>query len=148
MIKAVASGAGSGYFPFAPGTAGTLVGIPVYLIISRLSWTLYLISILILTSLACYISQEAEKIFNEKDSPHIVIDEIVGFQWTMFLISPTVIHVLLGFAFFRFFDIIKIFPAGYVQNRLPGGYGIVADDVISGIYSNIALLLLIRFVDM
>ena len=116
MIKAVASGAGSGYVPFAPGTAGTLVGIPVYLIISRLSWTLYLISILILTFLACYISQEAEKIFNEKDSPHIVIDEIVGFQWTMFLISPTVIHVLLGFAFFRIFDIIKIFPACYVDS--------------------------------
>ena len=141
----IASGAGSGYAPFAPGTAGTVVGIPVYLILSHLSWPLYLITVLILTFLACFISQEAEKIFNEKDSPRIVIDEIVGFQWTMFLVSPTVLHVLSGFIFFRFFDITKIFPAGYVQRRFPGGYGVVFDDVVAGMYGNIALLLLIKF---
>ena len=141
----IASGAGSGYAPFAPGTAGTVVGIPVYLILSHLSWLLYLITVLILTFLACFISQEAEKVFNEKDSPRIVIDEIVGFQWTMFLVSPTVLHVLSGFILFRFFDIIKIFPAGYVQSRFPGGYGVVFDDVVAGMYGNIALLLLIKF---
>jgi phosphatidylglycerophosphatase A len=145
LIKVIASGVGSGYAPFAPGTAGTVLGIPLYLILSRLPWTFYLISILILTFLACYISGEAEKIFNEKDSPRIVIDEIVGFLWAMFLVLPTVLHIFLGFVFFRLFDIVKIFPARYVQSGLPGGYGIVIDDVVAGIYSNITLLLLIKF---
>lgn len=130
--------------PFAPGTAGTLVGIPVYLVLSRFSWTTYLISLLILTFLACYLSREAEKLFNEKDSPRIVIDEVVGFQWAMFLVSPTVLHILLGFGLFRFFDITKIYPAGYLAQRFPGGYGIVIDDVVAGMYSNVFLLLLIK----
>jgi phosphatidylglycerophosphatase A len=130
--------------PFAPGTAGTIVGIPVYLVLSRFSWTTYLISLLILTFLACYLSREAEKLFNEKDSPRIVIDEMVGFQWAMFLVSPTVLHILLGFGLFRFFDITKIYPAGYLAQRLPGGYGIVIDDVVAGMYSNVFLLLLIK----
>ena len=141
----IATGAGSGYAPFAPGTVGTIAGIPVYLLLSRLSWTFCLISVLILTLLAIYISREGEKIFNEKDSPRIVIDEIVGFQWTMFLVLPTVLHILLGFFLFRLFDIVKIFPAGYLQNRLPGGYGIVIDDVVAGMYSNIILLIVIKF---
>jgi phosphatidylglycerophosphatase A len=141
----IATGAGSGYAPFAPGTVGTIAGIPVYLLLSRLSWTFYLISLLILTLLSVYICREGEKIFNEKDSPCIVIDEIVGFQWTMFLVLPTVLHILLGFFLFRLFDIVKIFPAGYLQNRLPGGYGIVIDDVVAGMYSNIILLIVIKF---
>jgi phosphatidylglycerophosphatase A len=83
--------------------------------------------------------------FGEKDTSLIVIDEMVGFQWTMFLVAPTVLHVFIGFILFRLFDIFKIFPAGYFQRRLPGGYGIVIDDVVAGMYANIALLLLIKF---
>jgi len=95
--------------------------------------------------LACYVSREAEIIFNEKDSSHIVIDEIVGFLFTMFLVSPTMLHILLGFVLFRIFDIVKPFPAGYVQDKFPGGYGVVSDDVVAGIYANIILLILIKF---
>ena len=83
--------------------------------------------------------------FGEKDTSLIVIDEMVGFQWTMFLVAPTVLHVFIGFILFRLFDIFKMFPAGYFQRRLPGGYGIVIDDVVAGMYANIALLLLIKF---
>lgn len=72
-----------------------------------------------------------------------MIDEIAGFQWAMFLIAPTVVHVLLGFILFRFFDIVKIFPAGLYQRRLPGGWGVVGDDFVAGIYTNAVLLLLI-----
>ncbi|HYA13683.1 MAG TPA: phosphatidylglycerophosphatase A [Syntrophales bacterium] len=144
-MKVVATGFGSGLVPFAPGTAGTLVGILIYLALSRLSWTVYLVIIVIITFLACYVSREAERIFEEKDPPRVVIDEIIGFQWSMFLITPTVLHVFAGFILFRFFDILKIFPAGYFQRSLPGGWGIVMDDVVAGMYGNIALLLLIKF---
>jgi phosphatidylglycerophosphatase A len=145
FIKVVATGFGSGFAPFAPGTAGTIVAIPVYLIFSPLSWPLYLLSALALTFLAVYVSQEAEKVFDKKDAPQIVIDEIAGFLWTMSLVSPTLRHVLLGFFLFRFFDIIKPFPARLCQERLPGGYGVVFDDVVAGIYANIVLLALIAF---
>jgi len=141
----VATGFGSGLVPFAPGTAGTLVGILIYLALSRLSWTVYLVIVVIITFLACYVSREAERIFEEKDPPHVVIDEIIGFQWSMFLITPTVLHVFAGFILFRFFDILKIFPAGYFQRSLPGGWGIVMDDVVAGMYGNITLLLIIKF---
>jgi phosphatidylglycerophosphatase A len=83
--------------------------------------------------------------FGEKDTSYIVIDEMVGFQWTMFLVAPTVLHVFIGFILFRLFDILKIFPAGYFQRELPGGYGVVIDDVVAGMYANIAFLLTIKF---
>lgn len=97
------------------------------------------------TFLAFYTSEEAEKIFQEKDSSRIVIDEWTGFLWAMFLVSPTVPHLLGGVVLFRFFDIVKIFPANFFQKRLPGGYGVVMDDVAAGIYANISLHILIRY---
>lgn len=144
FIKVVATGFGSGFAPFAPGTAGTMVAVPVYLIFSPLSWPLYLLSVAALTFLAVHVSQGAERIFHKKDAPQIVIDEIAGFLWTMFLVGPTFRHVLLGFILFRIFDIIKPFPARLCHERLPGGYGVVFDDVVAGIYANICLLLLIE----
>ena len=92
-----------------------------------------------------YVSREAEKIFNEKDAPCIVIDEIVGFQFAMFLVSPTVLHIFLGFLLFRFFDIAKPFPIRLCERKLSGGYGVVGDDIVAGIYANIFLLLSIKY---
>jgi phosphatidylglycerophosphatase A len=63
----------------------------------------------------------------------------------MFLVTPSILHVMLGFVFFRVFDIVKPFPARLFQNRLPGGYGIVLDDVVAGIYANLLLLILVKF---
>ncbi|HOO90641.1 MAG TPA: phosphatidylglycerophosphatase A, partial [Syntrophales bacterium] len=141
-----ATGLGSGLSPVAPGTIGTLVGIPVYLIFSRLSWPLYLLSVVAFSLFAVYVSQEAERIYHEKDPGRIVIDEIAGFLVTMFLVTPTAWSVLGGFLLFRTFDIIKPFPIRVCERRLPGGYGVVGDDIIAGIYANIVLLLLLRFV--
>ncbi|MCX5856743.1 MAG: phosphatidylglycerophosphatase A, partial [Deltaproteobacteria bacterium] len=61
-----------------------------------------------------------------------------------FFVSPTVLHVVLGFIFFRFFDIVKVFPARLCHDRLPGGYGVVCDDVVAGVYANVVLLVLIK----
>lgn len=91
------------------------------------------------TLFSVYISGEAEKIFREKDSQRIVIDEIAGLQWTMLFITPTLIHVIAGFVLFRLFDIMKPFPVNLCQSRLPGGWGVVGDDVAAGIYSFIIL---------
>lgn len=139
FVRIIATGLGSGYAPFAPGTAGTLVAIPVYLVLFPLSWPLYLLTVVALTFLAIHVSGSAEVLFGRKDAPRIVIDEICGFLFAMFCVTPTVVHIAAGFAFFRLFDIVKPFPAGLIQRRLPGGYGVVLDDVAAGIYANLVL---------
>jgi len=147
IIKVIATGFGSGFAPFAPGTAGTVIGIPLYFIFSPFPWPVYLLTILALSFLACYISQEAEILFGKKDPSAIVIDEIVGFLWAMLLITPTIVHIVLAFALFRFFDITKVFPARLCERRLPGGYGVVMDDIVAGIYANIVLQIMIKFIN-
>jgi len=145
FIKLAAAGLGSGYAPLAPGTAGTLVGVPLYLAFSVLSWPLWLLTIAAFTCLAWYLSEEGEKLFGRKDAPCIVIDEIVGLQWTLFLVAPTLLHTALGFILFRLFDILKPFPARFFQERLPGGYGVVADDLAAAAYAAAVLHALMRF---
>jgi phosphatidylglycerophosphatase A len=143
FITLAATGFGSGYAPLAPGTAGTLVGIPLYLVFSAMPWPLWLITIIAFTCLAWYVSEEAEKLFGQKDAQCIVIDEIAGLQWTLFLIAPTAFHVFSGFVLFRIFDVVKPFPARLFQDRLPGGSGVVADDLAAGVYANVVLRLLL-----
>jgi len=145
FVKILATGFGSGLAPLAPGTAGTLVGIPLYWVFSVLPWPIRLITVLAFTCLAWRIADEAERLFGRKDAQCIVIDEIAGLQWTLFLVAPTVPHVALGFVLFRLFDIVKPFPARLFQDRLPGGLGVVADDLAAGVYGNLALQVLIRW---
>jgi len=142
-IKVLATGFGSGLAPLAPGTAGTLVGIPLYLVFSVLPWPVRLITVLAFTCLAWHVSDEAERLFGRKDAPCIVIDEIAGLQWTLFCVDPTVSHMALGFVLFRLFDITKPFPARFFQERLPGGLGVVADDLAAGVYGNLVLQVMI-----
>lgn len=136
---------GTGYAPVAPGTVGTILGIPLYLALSLLSQPFHILAILALTGVAVGISQKAESLFRKKDSPHIVIDEIIGLQYTLFPATQDIFLIFCGFLLFRFFDIVKVFPAGWVQDNLPGGYGIVADDVVAGIYGAALLWLVIGF---
>ncbi|MBW1854311.1 MAG: phosphatidylglycerophosphatase A, partial [Deltaproteobacteria bacterium] len=90
------------------------------------------------------LSDKSEKIFQKKDCSYIVIDELVGFLITMFLVPFGWINIALGFFFFRFFDIIKPPPANFFNNRKKGGLDVVLDDVIAGIYSNL-LLQVVRY---
>ncbi len=143
MIKTLASGLGLGYLPWAPGTAGSLLGIPLFYAISFFPWPLYLMTAAAFTCLAVYVAHEAEILFARKDAPCIVIDEIAGMLFTCFLVTPTVVHIAAGFILFRFFDVVKIFPANWFQRHLPGGWGIVADDLAAGIYANLILLVLV-----
>ena len=129
--------------PFAPGTAGTLVGIPVVLIFSPLTWPLQLLSVLALTCLACVISQEAEKIFQKKDAQIIVIDEIAGFCWTMLFVVSTVFHTAVDLLSFRARGTSELVRSGWVQRKWPGGLGVAGDDLVAGIYANVLLQMLI-----
>ena len=146
FIRMMATGLGTGLSPAAPGTVGTLVGIPLYLVFIRFPWPVALLSIVAFALFSVYISQEAELIYREKDPGRIVIDEIAGFQVTMFLIAPTFWSIVAGFLLFRIFDIIQPFPIRLCERRFPGGYGVVGDDIAAGVYANIILVFFVQWV--
>lgn len=139
----LATGCFVGYSPIIPGTTGTLASLPLYLLISRLSPLYYLAILLGSSYIASWVADEAEVIFQAKDCRHIVIDEMVGFFAAMFMIPPTTRNIVLGFLLFRVFDIVKPYPIRYLEDRVRGGYGVVLDDIIAGIYANLALRILL-----
>jgi phosphatidylglycerophosphatase A len=141
IIKLLATGFGSGLAPFAPGTIGTLVGIPICLVCLPLTWPLRFLVVVVLSALAIFISGRAEMIYQKKDDQRIVIDEIAGFQVAMLPVAITGLHLCVAFVLFRIFDIWKPFPIRNLQ-QLPGGWGVVIDDVAAGIYAGIVMLLL------
>ena len=144
LIKLLATGFGAGLAPVAPGTTGTLVGVLICLIFSPLHWLLRFLIVIFLLVLAIYIAERAEQVYRKKDDQRIVIDEIAGFQVTMLPVAITGLHLLVGFVLFRIFDILKPFPLRDLQ-KMPGGLGIVLDDVAAGIYAGILMLLLVFF---
>jgi phosphatidylglycerophosphatase A len=96
-------------------------------------------------ALSIWVSGEAAVIFGRADPGQVVIDEVCGYLVTMFLIPPSLRNIILGFFLFRLFDIVKPPPERSLE-RLPGGFGIVADDVVAGIYANIILQVITRVV--
>ncbi|MBU0634797.1 MAG: phosphatidylglycerophosphatase A [Candidatus Omnitrophica bacterium] len=126
-----------GYLPKMPGTYASFIGILIYFFI-RNSFSAYLIVCALLAIIGFWTGTRAKKMFGEKDSRLIVIDEVCGMVLCFFLISASFTKLLLGFALFRIFDIIKPFPANIVQ-RLKGSPGIMGDDIIAALYTNLAL---------
>lgn len=138
LIKFIATGFYSGYSPIAPGTAGSVVGILIYLLafsfqLSAFSYFLLTISIVLI---GIWVSGKAEYIFKRKDSQKIVIDEIAGILISLFMLPNGFWIVLSGFIIFRIIDISKPF---YILERLPRGFGVMMDDVAAGIVTNLIL---------
>lgn len=134
-----------GNMPFAPGTFGSLLGLPICYFLSKIHYGLAVIFILSFFFIAIGIAGKAENLLNRKDPSCIVIDEITGLLISLYAVSFNMISVGVGFILFRIFDIAKPFPIRQVEKRLKGGYGIVMDDVLAGIYSNILLRIIIFF---
>lgn len=140
-----ATGGLSGYAPFAPGTVGTLIGIPLYLLFIKLGTPLYVLSTVAVFVLGMYGADRIEAVTQQKDHSIIVIDEIVGYLVTMWLVPVHWSSILLGFVAFRVFDIVKPYPARTLDNN-PNlkGFGVMIDDVVAGVYGNIVLQILVR----
>ncbi len=140
MVTLLASFFRTGYFPFAPATFASLVWLAIYLFVPGGGWLVHPIVVLLTIPVAILLSHEAEKIWGT-DARRIVIDEFVGMQVTLLAIEPSLLTGAIGFVLFRIFDIAKPFPAGRAQ-RLPGGLGVVTDDVAAGVYGRLVLLVL------
>jgi len=139
FILLLATGFGVGYSPIAPGTLGTLIAIPIYYFLSTIPSPLYEITLIAFLFLSVWISENAEIFFGKKDDTRIVIDEMIGFLIAMLWVPKTTRFIIIGFFLFRFFDILKPFPIRGLEKRLKGGFGVVLDDVLAGVYANIIL---------
>lgn len=139
----IAFGFGSGLLPKGPGTWGTIAAIPLYLLLAHLNWYWYLL----LTSVAFFIGVIiCDKVSMElgvHDHSGIVWDEMVGFFITMFLVPFNLLWLIVGFLLFRLFDIWKPQPIRFIDRRVGGGFGIMVDDVLAGLFACLCVHLLI-----
>lgn len=127
-----------GFVPFAPGTAGSLFALFLFLL-ADLSLYEHLFFIIIGTLLGTYAATTAEKTLNEKDSKKIIIDEFIGFYVSVFSLPKTWGFAVTAFLLFRFFDILKPLFITRIEKSFRSGFGVMADDIVAGIYANIVL---------
>jgi phosphatidylglycerophosphatase A len=138
VIIFIAQGAYAGRFPVAPGTAGTLIGVLIYLWMRTISPAAYLAICFIVMMIGTWVAGRAESLLGRKDSPSIVIDEIAGYLVAMFMVPRGWGFMVAGFLLFRVFDILKPYPLKRLQN-IHGGTGVMADDIGAGVYTNLVL---------
>lgn len=138
----IAFGFGSGLSPVAPGTFGTVAAIPVYLLLSTLSWPVYAVLTCAAFILGVVVSDIVSRDLGEHDYKGIVWDEVVGYLLTMMMVPKGITWIIAGFVLFRLFDILKPWPIGWVDRHVHGGLGIMLDDVIAAIPAWLILQLL------
>ncbi|OGV51981.1 MAG: phosphatidylglycerophosphatase [Legionellales bacterium RIFCSPHIGHO2_12_FULL_42_9] len=135
----IAAGFGSGLLPFAPGTWGTLIAIPIYWFLSAYSLIIYLAVTSAAFALGVFVTDWVSRDMGEHDYGGIVWDEIVGYLITMILVPVSVTWIIVGFLLFRLFDIWKPQPIRYIDQTITGGLGIMLDDGLAAIYAWIVL---------
>ncbi len=142
IVLFLATGFFLGRMPFAPGTFGTLAGIPLALVLTVLPVSFHLFYCLGIILAAVAVTNRAARILGEKDPGCIVIDEMVGYTVALSLVPVQVSTLAAGFVLFRCFDIFKPWPVRYFENNCPGGAGIVLDDVMAGFWAAVVLKIL------
>jgi phosphatidylglycerophosphatase A len=125
--------AGVGYLPIAPGTWGSAVGVILYLVTRHWAWPAQLALLLAVTLVGIWAADVTAKALNREDPGPVVIDEVAGQLVTLFMTGAGLYGAIIGFFAFRLFDIIKPWPARQLED-LPGGLGIMADDLMAGVY--------------
>jgi len=130
----LAFGFGSGLAKFAPGTLGTLVAVPIYLLLSQLPPIFYALCVLVCFAFGIWLCGSVSMDLGVHDHGGIVWDEFVGYWITMFLVPPGWGWVLAGFVLFRLIDIWKPWPIRWIDKEVDGGLGIMLDDVIAGLF--------------
>lgn len=146
LVKLLATACGAGYSPIAPGTCGTAVTVPLVWALSSLpmwQWALVCVAI---TSLGIAVAHRADQLWDTHDSGRIVIDEVAGYSITMLLVDrghPA--PLVVGFIVFRILDIFKPPPVRWLDQNLPGGWGVVLDDALAGVIGAVIMYALAYF---
>lgn len=143
----LAFGFGAGLAPVAPGTFGTLVGIPFYFALCWLPWQGYAVAVITLFAFGCWICGTSARLLQVHDYPGFVFDEIVGFLIACAALLPTLggpawhpaAQIVAAFVLFRVFDIAKPWPIRIIDRHVHGGFGIMLDDAVAGVFAGAAL---------
>jgi phosphatidylglycerophosphatase A len=146
LAKAIATAFGAGYSPIAPGTCGTAVTVPLALALAPLSLWQYAIVLIGVTLLGIWAAGRADRAWGSHDSGRIVVDEVAGYLTTMALVDRGHwVPLLVGFVVFRVLDILKPPPIRWLDKNVPGGFGVVIDDVAAGVVGMGIMYALDRF---
>jgi len=137
----------AGYIPFAPGTFGTLTALPLCYLLSFCSPGGGAVVIAAVIVLAVWLADSSEKLIGKKDPGCIVIDEIAGMLVTLAGLPFNLFTVAAGFILFRVLDILKPFPIRTLERKIPGGAGIVIDDIVAGIMATVILRIILYLID-
>ncbi len=142
IFKFIATLGPLGYSPIAPGTVGSALACLIYIVFHP---DVLLLSIIIPVGFIAgvLVSDRTEKLLKEKDSSHIVVDEVAGYLVSVFLIPFSIPNAIIAFFLFRAFDIIKPTPIRQLERRIPGGLGIMIDDILAGVCANLVLRLIL-----
>lgn len=146
LSKAIATALGAGYSPLAPGTCGTLVAVPLAWALAGLPIWQFSIVCVAVTLLAVWAAGRADRAWGTHDSGRIVIDEVAGYLVTMACVDRA--HwapLAVGFVVFRVLDIVKPPPVRWLDENLPGGWGVVLDDVAAGAIGMVMMIAFDRF---
>jgi phosphatidylglycerophosphatase A len=143
IALSLATAAGVGYIPFAPGTFGSLVGLLLWWLVPA-SLPVQLTLILVILVVGSWSGGVAERHFGSTDPGPVVIDEVLGMLVTLFMNPVGWVGAILGFLLFRLSDIVKPYPANKLE-ELHGGVGVMADDLMAAIYANLALRAILAF---
>jgi len=145
ISKFISTLCGIGYFPKAPGTMGTAFAAVLYYILIQFGWEngwLALVYTLALALVSVFLISKAEKDLGH-DAGSIVIDELIGYFIAVMFLPQNIVVVISAFILFRIFDIFKPEPVKVLE-KLPAGWGVMADDIMAGIYANVVLQILVR----
>jgi len=147
LVIVLATAGGAGYAPIASGTVGSLVAMPLVPWLARLrdeSWMLALLVATAIAALAIWSAGRAEVVFGGKDHSRIVIDEVAGMTTAALFVPATWLAAILVFVIFRVFDVLKPYPAGLIDRRGRGGFGVVGDDLVAGAYAGLVTRLILE----
>lgn len=146
LAKLVATALGAGYSPVAPGTCGTAVAVPLAWALASLGWWQFGLVAVGVTAVGIACAQRADRAWGTEDNQRIVIDEVAGYLITVSTVDRHHwIPLGVGFAVFRVFDIVKPPPVRWLDEHLPGGWGVMLDDVAAGVMGGISMYLLGHF---
>lgn len=129
----LAFGFGSGLSPVAPGTAGTIAAIPIYLLLVQLPLPAYVAAVALAAAVGVWICDRASRELGVHDHPGIVWDEFVGFWIAAIALPPEPAWIAAAFLVFRLYDILKPWPISWLDHEVDGGLGIMVDDIAAGL---------------
>ncbi len=135
----LAFGLGFGLVPKAPGTAGTLMAVALYIPLSHLPLLVYGMVIVLAFGLGIWICERTSHDLGVHDHGAIVWDEVVGYWIAMFMAPAALLWIVVGFVLFRLFDILKPWPIKWIDSKMKGGIGIMLDDVLAGIMTALCI---------